>query len=98
MEKFLVQPEVEPIIHERLTKMGFVKVYSDDKSCYWYEIIKTNLPFFKEIEILYDVETGVLSLDISLSDSSDISEDLLKTFDLDLIEMFLVDCKFINNN
>lgn len=95
MGDFLVQAEVEPRVHERLTDMGFVKEYSDDKSCFWYSITKTNLPFFKEIDITYDVENGDLFLQIELSELSDVNQLLVTTFDLDYIEMFLVDCKFI---
>jgi len=93
-----VQEEVEPRVHERLADMGFVKEYSDDRSCFWYTISKKDLPFFQEIEITYDVEDGDLYLYINLSDSSDVNQLLLNTFDLDLVEMFLVDSKFIYND
>ena len=95
MKDLSVQEEVEPRVHERLADMGFVKEYSDDRSCFWYTIAKTNLPFFQEIEITYDVENGYLYLYINLSDSSDVNQLLLNTFDLELVEMFLVDSKFI---
>ena len=95
MKDLSVQEEVEPRVHERLADMGFVKEYSDDRSCFWYTISKKDLPFFQEIEIGYDVENGDLYLYMNLSDSTDVNQTLLNTFNLDLIEMFLVDCKFI---
>ena len=98
MKDLSVQEEVEPRVHERLADMGFVKEYSDDRSCFWYTISKKDLPFFQEIEITYDVEDGDLYLYINLSDSSDVNQLLLNTFDLDLVEMFLVDSKFIYND
>lgn len=98
MEDLSVQEEVEPMVHEKLTNMGFVKQYAIDNSCYWYSITKKDLPIFKEIEITYDVETGDLYLHIELSELSDVEKLLINTFDLDYIEMFLVDCKFIYND
>ena len=80
--------------HNYLIDMGFVRKEFEDGSGFWYSLVKNNVGFFSEVDIVYEPNNGSLIFYMSLSEDD---EPLEATYFTDMYDLIMIEAVLVSS-